>query len=80
MAREHASNLPHIRGGFAFCRCADCRHARFNPGPPSMTKRQARNRAHSEALRENARRDMYAQAMRENPDAFAASAPQTKES
>lgn len=32
------------------------RHARFNPGPPSMTKRQRRNRAHAEALIEDARR------------------------
>ncbi len=38
------------------CRCAPCRHERFNPGPPSMTKRQRRNRAHDAALIEEAER------------------------
>jgi len=35
------------------CRCAECRHERFNPGPPSLTKRQRRDRAHEEALHED---------------------------
>ena len=39
------------------CRCADCRHDRFNPGPPSMTKRQMRDRAHAEALIEDEERE-----------------------
>jgi hypothetical protein len=46
MEREHGRT----------CRCVDCRHERFNPGPPSMTKRQMRNRAHAEAIAENEER------------------------
>ena len=38
------------------CRCAECRHERFNPGPPSLTKRQQRDRAHEEALAEDKER------------------------
>lgn len=38
------------------CRCWECRHARFNPGPATITKRQRRNRAHVEALAEDRQR------------------------
>lgn len=55
----------------SLCRCAECRHARFNPGPPSNPRRlnfyghyrrgvQAKrfrvNQAHVEALRDDAAR------------------------
>jgi hypothetical protein len=44
------------------CRCWVCRHERFNPGPPSMTKRQRRNRAHEEALAEDKERSQRKEA------------------
>jgi hypothetical protein len=55
------------------CRCAGCRHARFNPGPPTRARgyygnlrvgaarrRRRINQVHEQALRENAIRDLKA--------------------
>lgn len=51
------------------CDCGETTRARpdwatrnFNPGPPSMTKRQRRNRAHDAALIEDAERQRNAAA------------------